>query len=182
VATTTGHGRGEIHRAYLATTTLFVRWLVDGGRQVRLFTGDRVDEPVVAQILADVRANRPQLDASRVVAEPASTLPELLQRLAAVDTVVASRYHNVLCALMLGKPTISVGYAAKHEVLMASMGLQDFCQPAHSVSLERLIDQFERLDGARATIAATVAERSRARAALVAQQFDELSRRLLANR
>ncbi|MGH3824499.1 MAG: polysaccharide pyruvyl transferase family protein, partial [Pseudonocardiaceae bacterium] len=56
----------EIHRAYLDTMKRFVRWLVDDGRQVRLFTGDPVDGIVITEILADLRAHRPGLDSSRV--------------------------------------------------------------------------------------------------------------------
>ncbi len=29
------------------------------------------------------------------------------------DIIVASRFHNVVCALKLSKPTISIGYEAK---------------------------------------------------------------------
>jgi polysaccharide pyruvyl transferase WcaK-like protein len=103
---------------------------LDGGRQVRLFTGDQSDESVVAEILSDLRTYRPKLDSSHVVAEPASTLQDLMRQMAAVDTVVATRYHNVLCALKLSKPTLSIGYATKNDVLMAGMGLGEFCQSA----------------------------------------------------
>jgi polysaccharide pyruvyl transferase WcaK-like protein len=168
----------ELHRAYLETLKLFVRWLVDAGRQVRLFTGDKADEPVVEEILADMRLHRPEVEATRVVAESASTLQELLHRMANVDTVVASRYHNVLCALKLGKPTLSIGYAAKHDVLMTSMGLANYCHSAHAIDLDRLIAQLDELEVRRDGLTATMAEHNRNQIRLLDQQFAALSRLL----
>ena len=61
--------------------------------------------------------------------------------------MVATRYHNILCALKLAKPTVSIGYATKCDVLMADMGLSSFCQPVKSFDVARLIEQFKELDG-----------------------------------
>ena len=57
---------------------------------------------------------------------PASTYAELMQAMAPCGIVVATRYHNVMCALKLCKPTISMGYSRKFVALMESMGLADF--------------------------------------------------------
>lgn len=166
---------GEIHAGYVETMKRFVRWLVDNDHRVRLFTGDREDESVVTEVLADLRAHRPGLDPSRVVAEPATTLPDLMRQMVTVDTVVASRYHNVLCALKLCRPTLAIGYAAKHEVLMAEMGLGEFCQSARSVDLERLIEQFTALDSRREQLVERMAERNRENVRRLDHQFTALS-------
>ena len=63
------------------------------------------------------------------VADAVTSLDVLMREMAKVGTVVAIRYHNVLCALMLGKPTVSLSYASKHDFLMADMGLPEFCLP-----------------------------------------------------
>jgi polysaccharide pyruvyl transferase WcaK-like protein len=169
----------QLHRAYVDTMKGFVRWLVDDGRHVRLFTGDQVDESVVTEILSDLQAHRPGLDLSRVVAEPASTLQDLMRHMTTVDAVVATRYHNVLCALKLCKPTLSIGYAAKNDVLMAGMGLGEFCQPARSVDLEHLIAQFSTLESRREQVVDTMAERNRANVRRLDQQFAALSAMVL---
>ena len=100
----------------------FTRWLVDNGRQVRLFVGDtnNADETVVEEILADLRTHRPDLDVTWIVADPVVTFADLMRAMAPAGIVVATRYHNVICALMLCKPTISIGYAEKNAVLMAA--------------------------------------------------------------
>jgi polysaccharide pyruvyl transferase WcaK-like protein len=113
--------------------------------------------------------------AGDVVAQPLTTLHDLMDQMSHVDTVVATRYHNVLCALKVGKPTLSIGYAAKNDVLMAAMGLGEFCQPASSVRLSRLVEQFEQLEARRAELTATLAERNRAVRERLGSQFAALS-------
>jgi polysaccharide pyruvyl transferase WcaK-like protein len=157
----------ELHERYVTAMSGFVRTLVDRGRPVRLFIGDVADLPVVDRILAEVPGD--------VVAEPLTTLHDLMTQMSEVDTVVATRYHNVLCGLKVGKPTLSVGYAAKNDVLMAAMGLGEFCQPASSVGLGRLIEQFDELEGRGAELAAVLAARNQAIRARLEQQFATLS-------
>jgi polysaccharide pyruvyl transferase WcaK-like protein len=144
---------------------------------VRLFTGDPADEPVLREIHADTEAHLgPAAAERRVVAERLSTLPELMGSMAAVDTVIGSRYHNVLCALKLGKPTLSIGYAAKHDVLMEEMGLGAFSESASSLDLDRLIEKFVALESRQDALRATMAERNRDHARLLDEQFEVLSR------
>jgi polysaccharide pyruvyl transferase WcaK-like protein len=140
------HQAAEIRTAYVEKMKLFVLWLADNGRPVRLFTTDVHDEPVMHEIVHDLRARRPGLDSAQILAEPTSSLDELMRKMATVDTVVASRFHNVLCALKLAKPTLSVGYAAKFGALMTDMGLGEFCQSARDLDVDRLIEQFTVLE------------------------------------
>ena len=113
-----------------------------------------------------------------VIAEPAFTLGELMRQMASVDTVVATRYHTVLCALKLAKPTLSVGYAPKFDALMAEMGLAEFSQSAKSLDASRLIEQFTELENQSAQLRQTMTERNAANALLLDRQFATLSARL----
>jgi dTDP-4-dehydrorhamnose 3,5-epimerase len=83
----------RIYRHYVDTMNRFVAWLVDQGRPVRLFIGDRIDRQVVDEIIEKTAS-------PLVTAASAETLDELMHEMAAVDSVVATRYHNVLCALV----------------------------------------------------------------------------------
>ena len=165
----------EIHASYVEKMKHFILWLVDNGRTVRLFATDVHDEPVVREVIAELHAFRRGLDPSQVIAEPVSSINELMQRLASVDTVVATRYHNVLCALKVAKPTLSVGYAAKSDVLMAEMGLAEFCQSARSLHLDRLIRQFTELESRSGQLRQTLKERSAEKARVLDHQFAVLS-------
>ena len=167
----------EIRASYVEKMKSFTRWLVDNGRRVRLFIGDtnNADETVVEEILADIRAHRPDLDPDWVVAEPVTTFADLMQAMEPVSTVVASRYHNVICALMLARPTISIGYGEKNAVLMAGTGLADYCQSISSLDVDRLIEQLTDLESHAAQLRQTIAEGNRTKAPLVERQLAELS-------
>jgi polysaccharide pyruvyl transferase WcaK-like protein len=89
--------------------------------------------------------------------------------------VVATRYHNVVCALMLSKPTISIGYGEKNAVLMAGAGLAEYCQSVDYLDVERLIMQFIELEGHAALLRQRVTEGNAAKVPLVEDQFAELS-------
>ena len=133
----------QIHSRYVETMTGFTRWLVDNGYRVRLFGGDnKFDGEIAEKIQADLRRYQPDLEPSRVTIATVSTYPELIRELAPLGMVVATRYHNVMCALKLCKPTISLGYSRKFISLMADMGLAEFNQFADSLDVDRLIEQF----------------------------------------
>ncbi|MFK8906346.1 polysaccharide pyruvyl transferase family protein [Streptomyces sp. YS-3] len=158
----------EIHRRYLDGVTGFVRALVDEGRPVRLLTGDRVDRPVVAAILDAV-------DSPLVTVAETASLADLMKETAAADTVVATRYHNLICALKAGTPTLALSYAAKSDALMARMGLGTYRHPAREVDTDRLIEQFRELEKDSARLRRTLAERTLAAARQLEDQFAELT-------
>jgi polysaccharide pyruvyl transferase WcaK-like protein len=165
----------QIHASYVEKMKSFVLWLVDNGRQVRILMTDVHDEPVVHEIVVGLREDRPELDPQQVIAEPPSSVEEVMRQIASVDTVVASRYHNVLFALKLAKPTLAIGYSAKFSALMAEMGVAEFCQPARSLDVGRLIEQFTELESRSAQLKQMIAECTAANARLVNQQFVTLS-------
>jgi polysaccharide pyruvyl transferase WcaK-like protein len=168
----------EINASYLDALRRFTRWLVDNGWTVRLLTGDDPDHAVAADIIADARAHRPDLDPSTVVFEPTETLGEVMTQIAKVDVVVGTRYHNVVCALKLAKPTVSISYSAKSDRIMAEMGLGDFCQDARTVDVDKLIEQFTEVSELADRITPMLAERSAAKVAQLTCQYDVLSKSL----
>jgi polysaccharide pyruvyl transferase WcaK-like protein len=158
----------QIHRDYVARMAEFVRWVSEDGRVVRLFVGDQVDERVAERIIEEV--------GSRAVSVVrTSTLDDLLREMARVDAVVASRYHNVLVALKLCKPTVAVGYAAKSDALMAEMGLAEFCQSMKDLDVDRLIKQFTLAVERKVELKAVLATRNAEMTRRVDLQFAELS-------
>jgi len=167
----------ELYASYVEKVQSFILWLVDSGHRVRLLVGDtnNSDEGVVQEIQAGLRAHRPDLDPTAVIAEPVSSFAELMREIALASTVVATRFHNVICALRLSKPTISLGYAPKFTALMADMGLSEFCQPASSLDIGRLAEQFTELEKRQAELRQTITDRNKAYAQLLDDQFTELS-------
>jgi polysaccharide pyruvyl transferase WcaK-like protein len=166
----------QIHSSYVETMTRFTEWLVDNGYRVRLFGGDKkYDTEIAAKVAGDVRAQRPELDAQQITVADVATYPELIREMAPVGMVVATRYHNVMCALKLCKPTISLGYSRKFISLMTDMGLAEFHQYADSVDLDRLTKQFQELESRRAQLQQTMVERNAANRQGLSEQFALLS-------
>lgn len=169
----------EIHSAYVEKMTAFVDWLVSGGHKVRIFGGDsKFDWDVADQIMGDVRRAHPDLDASAITAERANSYVELIQLINPVGTVVATRYHNVMCALKLCKPTISLGYSHKFVALMTDMGVGEFNQFADSFNVAQLIEQFEVAKKRHNELQLQMAERNAANGRALNEQFAALDAEL----
>lgn len=130
---------------YIAKMTAYVGWLLDNGHRVRLLIGDETDNLAAEDILRALRADDAVRADARVAFAPASGLHDVMAQMAEVDIAAVTRFHNAVCALKMGKPTISIGYQDKNDVLLAEMGLADFCQHIERLDLARLKEQTERL-------------------------------------
>jgi polysaccharide pyruvyl transferase WcaK-like protein len=104
-------------------------------------TDGRPRDEIMAHLAATLDADA----LGRVAAPHIGTPDDVLAAVAATDLVVATRFHNVVAGLMLGRPVISVGYAKKNDVLLADMGLGAFCQHIETLDVERLQAQFSEL-------------------------------------
>jgi polysaccharide pyruvyl transferase WcaK-like protein len=143
--------RGEVktgaavHEKYIAEITRFVRWLVDSGHHVRLLTGDIGDKQAVDEVMTLAASDCPQSFRDRIIAEDARSLSDVMRQIATTDIVIASRFHNLVCALKLGLPAISVSYAKKNDELLREAGLGEFRQHIDELDAELLIRQFTKL-------------------------------------
>lgn len=167
----------EIYAAYVAGMKRFVRWLADSGRRIRLLVGDTngSDDTVVQEILSDLREYRPDLHPSWAVAASVSSFADVMAALQPAGTVVAIRFHNILCGLKLSKPTISIGYSPKHDVLMADMGLAEYSLAVSALDVDQLIERFTTLAAHSAELRQTLLERNSAKTQRLDAQFAELS-------
>jgi polysaccharide pyruvyl transferase WcaK-like protein len=137
----------KIYREYTTKMASFIRWLLEHNRTVRLLIGDVVYD---SRVRKDVRTLLEQsgltYEKSNIIDEPAGSFEELLSQLAATKVVVASRFHNLLLALMLGKPALAISFHEKDDSLMTAMGLQEFRQDIANFDVSILIEQFVRLE------------------------------------
>ena len=166
-----------IHEAYTQKLKLFVRQLVDSGRKVRLFVGDSngSDDSIAQEIIADLRSHRPDAGPASVTVTATQSFADLMQAMAPVGLVVATRYHNVICALKLAKPTVAIAYSPKHQVLMADLGVAEYCQNVKELDVDLLIKQLDELEERSAELRETLKERHAAKRRLLQRQFAELS-------
>lgn len=164
-----------IYRAYVDRMTRFVHWLLAQGHDVRLLTGDVENDPQPAhEIHNSVLATGDAEWAARIGREPILSVHDLSFQIAQTDIVIASRFHNLVAALMQGRPVMSVGFHEKNDALMADMGLQDYCQHIETLDVDRLIGQFQALVAERQTAARRVLSTTRQYRARLEEQFRTL--------
>jgi polysaccharide pyruvyl transferase WcaK-like protein len=134
---------GAIYRRYVGKLGEFGAWLIGKGYGVRLIVGDDGDAQAVEDVAGAIAAERGGSDG--IVAEPAASLTDVMRQIGETELVVATRFHNIVCALMMAKPAISIGYAKKNDVLLGEAGLGDFCQHIERLDVDLLKRQFETL-------------------------------------
>ena len=166
----------EIRHSYVAEMTRLVRWLLGDGRSVQLLIGDTngSDDEVVQEIVANVRQAMPDLDPSRLMAHSVVSLADVMAAMAPAGSVIAIRFHNIVAAIMLGKPTIAVSYGSKHDALMADSGIGEFCLPVWSLDQGGLTRMFMELENRRPELLRSLADRKAINEKLLKEQFEGL--------
>jgi polysaccharide pyruvyl transferase WcaK-like protein len=164
----------KIYSEYVEKMTNFVVWLLDRGHSVRILMGDEVDRRAVDDLVRAVCSRRPDRSEDSIAFAPAHTLHDVMQQMADTDLVVATRYHNVVCALRVGKPTISIGYAKKNDALLAEVGLADYCQHVERLDVELLKTQTMRLISDRLALEGRIAQSNTRFASRLREQEDIL--------
>lgn len=137
----------RIYRRYIESVADVICMLVNRGYTVRLLIGDAIyDQGVRLELRALLEAQGEEYVDARLVDEPASSVAELLSHLAATDLVVASRFHNVLLAIMLGKPVVALSYHEKIASLMDEFGLAEFCHDIEDFDADKVTRQITTLE------------------------------------
>jgi polysaccharide pyruvyl transferase WcaK-like protein len=161
------------YSAYLAELAGFAAWLLEHGYRIRLLLGDN-DTIVIRQFREALAGRIAAADQMRIVQQPIGSVEDILSEIAACDVVVATRFHNVLMAMMLNRPVIAISFHHKCSSLMQWMNLSEYCHEIHKIDINGLIAQFEALERNREQVKATLDARvGEARAALE-QQYDRL--------
>ena len=134
------YGRGddpvrgaEVRRRYVTTMAEALKQVLNIGDQVVLVSGDRVDVEVACQLRTAILQARPDLSDDAVVVREFTTFTELTEEMMRAEIVIPSRFHNLICALRLARPTVSLGYAQKNHHLMEALGLDEYCQEMEHV-------------------------------------------------
>jgi polysaccharide pyruvyl transferase WcaK-like protein len=172
------------YRAYLEKIAAFVLRLLDRGHPVRILIGDvTYDVPVLEDLRAMLASRGIARYAGSFEDAPARSVDEVLDQLAELDVVIASRFHNVLLSLFLGKPVISISYNEKNDALMGGMGLAEYCRSIGDFELPWLESALDRAMSDAPSIEARVGEMAAVYRAALDEQYgvlfkDELARRV----
>lgn len=137
-----GAAGSRIYTSYLDRLHLLAQGLLGRGYSLRLLTGARGSDPRAAQ---DLLARLTPEERTRVTADEILTYRDVLEQIAACDLVIATRFHNVLKALLLERPTISLEYGRKNSELMRDVGWQDYCHTAETFDVATVLGQVDEL-------------------------------------
>jgi len=140
-------GGGEVsYRNYLNKLGDFIAWFIENNYTVRILIGDVKYDGRVLQDLLDLLIKRQLKYAEgQIINEQILTIEQLLPQLAETDVVISPRFHNIILALMLNKPVISISYNEKFDFLMAGIGLPEYCQDIDHFDANKLTKLFIKL-------------------------------------
>lgn len=168
-----------VHARTTAALVRLVDDLVAAGDRVVLVGGDVVDTAVAREVRD--RAVAAGADAARVTVREVTTFAELTGEMARAEVVVASRFHNLVCAVRLARPVVSVGYAVKSRYLMTEVGLGDLCQDLLDVDADQLARQLRRARADGPVLSRRVAAAVAGHADRVSDLLDRVGREVLAD-
>jgi polysaccharide pyruvyl transferase WcaK-like protein len=149
----------DTHDRYVDRMVDLASRLRRAGHELRLVIGEDTDLPVARTVAR--RLGDPAVDVVQVAG-----LDGVCAAVANTDVLVASRYHNLVAALIAGVPAISLSYADKNDQLLDSFELGEYCQPIENFDPGLVLEHIEtiRADhkaltaGIRRRVAATRAE------------------------
>lgn len=153
----TADPRPETYTAYLESLADFARWLLDHDYDIRLLLGDS-DTIVIEEFRSVFEARFGDFDETRIIEEPITLVDDVLVGLASCDLVVATRFHNVVLAMLLERPVIAISFHHKCSSLMRHMDLSEYCLDIHGLDTNRLIEQFQKLEQNQEAVKRTIAD------------------------
>lgn len=133
-------GGDGIFRTYIDKMSTIACRILEEGHALRILTGERCDRHAVDALVEAIRLRRGDVcGTDDVIDEPIESMSDLLAQIGRTDAVIGTRYHNVVGALMMNRPVISLGYAAKFDDVMASMGLGRYCHHVEELDPEAVL-------------------------------------------
>jgi polysaccharide pyruvyl transferase WcaK-like protein len=132
----------ETYQVYLENLVTVASWLLAHDYDIRLLIGDLGDMHVTREFRGLLRKRLSVCDEGRIIDEPVHSVEDLLSQIASTKIVVATRFHNVLLALLCNKPVISISFHHKCESLMSAMGLSSYCLDINELKADTLIEKF----------------------------------------
>jgi polysaccharide pyruvyl transferase WcaK-like protein len=135
----------DVYNAYIRKACDFCLRLLNDGHHVRILIGDMMDRAAVDDVMRGVERQKPDAIGREMIAEHACSQRDLMRQMNLTDVVVAMRFHNVVCALMLCKPAIAINFLRKADQMLAEVGLPEFRQTLEQLDVDLLCAQLQKL-------------------------------------
>jgi polysaccharide pyruvyl transferase WcaK-like protein len=171
--------REATYRKYLTATATFVASLVEHGYRVRILQGDmRYDEEVRCDLRRFLSERGVDYGASGILDEDIDSVDDLVSQIAATDLVVSARFHNLILALIMGKPVVAISYDPKSDVLLDRFGLGQYAQPIDAIDASTLMRHVVELDRRRDALRPRLSKQAKEYRAILEDQYRQLLRDL----
>ena len=131
----------SVYSQYLSKLATFIVWLTQQQYAVALFPSQTSHDQLAIDDLQELLIAQ-QVPTQQIIQQPIFTVDELMNQLADIDMVVASRFHGVLLSLLMNKPTLALSYHPKIDALMADMGQSDYCLSIDDFEVETMKNKF----------------------------------------
>jgi polysaccharide pyruvyl transferase WcaK-like protein len=161
------------YERYIAVTADFTTWLVAHGYHVVLFGSDIGQDPLAIGDL-EAAARQRGAPAEAMTRAEVGSLDDLLTQMAAMDSIVTSRYHGVVFAHLLNKPVLAISTHPKVATLMDDLGLSKFCVAVDGCDVEGLSARFLALSAEADDVQRRMTRTRATFRRQLSDQFDEL--------
>lgn len=121
-----------------------------------------------------IEANAGRELAAQIVDEPARSIDEVMASLAAMDVLVASRFHATVFAYLLGVPVLALSVDTRIDELMRDMHLPPFAVGIDDFDPEALLALFRSFLADREKIRARIQQEIDAFRPALRGQFDRV--------
>lgn len=137
----------DIYNEYIGKMCSFCEWLTTNQYTLKLIIGDvKFDQKAKKDLIELIKKQIPDYDQHKIYHDEIQDLEQLLEQLKSIDVIVSPRFHNIILALILNKPVISISYNEKFDYLMKDFGLDEYCQPIQDLDYEHLVYQLKKLE------------------------------------
>jgi polysaccharide pyruvyl transferase WcaK-like protein len=149
------------YAAYLERIVELTLWLLGQGYRVHLFpTQLRADIRVIADVLADLKNHLSAEMQERLEVASIAAVDDVASEIRRCHVIIATRFHAIVVAMLLGKPILALCNEPKMSDLMVDMG-----QAAYSLSLDTFdvrttIARFLDLEANHGRVAAELADQA----------------------
>jgi polysaccharide pyruvyl transferase WcaK-like protein len=167
-----GRQRDAIYVAYLENLAAVVKWLLAREYDVRLLSGDLGDTQARQEFTALLRERLSVFDEAHIIDEPICSVENILSQIVTTDFVVATRFHNVVMALICNKPVISISFHHKCDSLMNAMGLAEYCLDIEDLQADRLMEKICNLEKNADKIKSLISDKTEAARRALDEQYN----------
>jgi polysaccharide pyruvyl transferase WcaK-like protein len=163
------------YQNYLHKLASFSQWLLQKQHDVLFFaTATPTDDRTIDDLLRIIYTNSRNAYTRRIIHKRLDSVNDVMQQIAQVNLVVASRLHGVLLSHVLGKPVLGISYDQKVDALLRELGQQNYCVDIGTFEVTRLKALFTSMESKLENLTQQIEKKEKEYQQLLEHQYNEL--------